>query len=196
MIFQRFSDLAVIILMITTFTILLNENWRRNLFALSIQYFAMFWLTAIALPLGLAVVKLIVGWMVIAIIGASQSPNAFQDSGLASRSGLIFRILTAGLVWLVVYSIVPAVQRIIPTISQITLGALVLAAMGILQMGITTRPLRVIIGLLTTLSGFELVYAAVEPSSLGLGSLAVINLGLAMSAAYSLINPSRSEQTQ
>ncbi|NPV57820.1 MAG: hypothetical protein HPY76_14285 [Anaerolineae bacterium] len=195
MIFQRFSDLAVILLMITTMTILTNGNWRRNLFAFALQYFAMFWLVAIALPLGLAAVKLIVGWMVIAVIGASQSEDAFEDDGLSSRSGLVFRILAAAMVGLVVYSIVPAVNERFPTYPQVILGSLVLVAMGILQMGVTNKPLRVIVGLMTVLSGFEVIYASVEPSILVAGLLAVINIGLAMTGVYGLLNPVPPEQT-
>lgn len=39
-------------------------------------------------------------------------------------------------------------------------------------------------GLLTTISGFELMYAAVENSVLVAGLLAVVTLGLALVGAY------------
>jgi hypothetical protein len=57
---------------------------------------------------------------------------------------------------------------------------------GLLHLGMTTRPFRVIIGLLTVLAGFEILYAAVESSVLVAGLLAAINLGLALLGSYFL----------
>ena len=51
-----------------------------------------------------------------------------------------------------------------------------------------------LIGLLTTLSGFELIYAAVENSVLVTGLLAVVTLGLALVGAYLLETLSRTEE--
>jgi len=42
----------------------------------------------------------------------------------------------------------------------------------------------VIVGLLTVLAGFEIMYAAVESSALVTALLAVVNLGLALAGAY------------
>jgi len=61
--------------------------------------------------------------------------------------------------------------------------------MGLLQLSLTTNPFRIIIGLLTSLSGFELIYAAIETSTLVTGLLAGVNLGLALVGAYLLIAP-------
>jgi hypothetical protein len=49
--------------------------------------------------------------------------------------------------------------------------------------------MRVIVGLLTVLSGFEIIYAAIESSVLVTGLLAGVNLGLALVGAYLLISP-------
>jgi hypothetical protein len=49
--------------------------------------------------------------------------------------------------------------------------------------------LRVTIGLLTALSGFEIIYAAIETSTLVTGLLAGVNLGLALAGAYLIIAP-------
>jgi hypothetical protein len=66
--------------------------------------------------------------------------------------------------------------------------------MGLLQLGMTTHPLRVVLGLLTLLSGFEILYAAVEVSVLVTGLLALINLGMALVGSY-LVNVESMEQT-
>ncbi len=59
--------------------------------------------------------------------------------------------------------------------------------MGLLHLGITSRVLRVTIGLMTILSGFEILYSAVEGSVLVAALLAIINLGLALVGSYLLI---------
>ena len=66
--------------------------------------------------------------------------------------------------------------------------------MGLLQLGTTTQILRVILGLLTTLSGFEILYAAMEGSILVAALLVVINLGLGLVGAY-LLTVSSEEKT-
>jgi hypothetical protein len=65
-------------------------------------------------------------------------------------------------------------------------GGLILICVGLLHLGMTTRPMRVIIGLLTVLSGFEVLYAAVETSLLVAGLQALTTLGLALVGAYLL----------
>jgi uncharacterized membrane protein len=69
----------------------------------------------------------------------------------------------------------------------VTSGSLLLIGMGLLHLGITSYVLRVVIGLMTVLSGFEILYSAVEGSILVAALLAVINLGLALVGAYLLI---------
>jgi len=64
-----------------------------------------------------------------------------------------------------------------------------LIGIGLLQLSLSSHLLRVIIGLLTILSGFEIIYAAVETSALVTGLLAGVNLGLALVGAYLLIAP-------
>ena len=69
----------------------------------------------------------------------------------------------------------------------VTTGSLLLIGMGLLHLGVTDHILRVIIGLMTVLAGFEILYATVEGSILVAALLAVINLGLALAGSYLLI---------
>ena len=50
-----------------------------------------------------------------------------------------------------------------------------------------------ILALLTVLSGFEVIYAGVESSTLVAGLLAGINLGLALVGSYLLVAPTMEE---
>ena len=71
---------------------------------------------------------------------------------------------------------------------------MILLGMGLLQLGMSDQPLRIIVGLLTLLSGFEVLYAAIENSVLVAGLLAVVTLGIASVGAYLIVVPTMEEQ--
>lgn len=186
MILDRLSLLAVVILVISTLFLLLSQNWRWNIIALAVQYLAVFTLVSLVWPLGLAAVKLVAGWMAGAVLGASQPAPELVEDAHAGGSAFIFRFLVAILVWILVYTLTPAVVALVPLPPTLVTGSMLLIGMGLINLGMTTRPLRVLLGLLTVLSGFELLYAAVENSVLVTGLLAVVTLGLALVGAYLL----------
>jgi hypothetical protein len=79
------------------------------------------------------------------------------------------------------------VENIIPGIGlPVISGSLILMGLGLLHLGMTAQPFRVILGLLTVLSGFEALYAALESSVLVAAMLSVVNLGLALVGTYLL----------
>ncbi len=78
------------------------------------------------------------------------------------RSFLLFMI---GMAALFAVAAAPLIESTLPGIGiPVSIGGILLIVMGLLQLGITTQGLRVILGLLTTLSGFEILYAAMEGS--------------------------------
>jgi len=190
---ERLAIVPVLLMMVSSLLVLISQNWRRVILAMAIQYVGVFWLIALSWPVELAVIKLVVGWVAGAMLGASP-PADFLDEQFSSLSGWIFRILAAVLVWILVYTASPLLANWIPTKPTILWGGLILIAMGLLQLGMTTHPLRVVLGLLTLLSGFEILYAAVEVSVLVTGLLALINLGMALVGSY-LVNVESMEQS-
>ena len=157
--------------------------------SLALQYLSVFWLVSLVWSLPMSTVKLVVGWMVTAIIGASQPGEDYVEDKFPGNAGVIIRLLSVVMVALVVASLVPFLGSIIQT-GMVTLwGGLILIGMGLLQLGMTTRVSRIILGLFTLLAGFEILYAVVERSVLVAGLLAVINLGLAMVGSYLLAIP-------
>ncbi len=183
---QAISLAAVIMLVMSTLFLLLSQNWRWSIIALAVQYLAMFALVVQVWPLGLSAVKLVAGWMAGAVLGASQPVAELVEDPQTPRSALVFRLLVALLVWILAYTMTPVIVALVPLPNALVTGAILLIGMGLVHLGMTTRPLRVLTGLLTTLSGFELIYAAVENSVLVAGLLAVVTLGLALVGAYLL----------
>ncbi len=186
MILDRLSMLAVIVLVMSSLFLLLSQNWRWSIVALAVQYLAVFALVIQVWPFGLAAVKLVAGWMAGAVLGASQPAAELVEDPQSSGSAFTFRFLVAVLVWILAFTTTPVIVALVPLPSSLVMGAIILIGMGLVHLGMTTRPLRVLLGLLTTLSGFELIYAAVENSVLVAGLLAVVTLGLALVGAYLL----------
>ncbi len=186
MILERLSMLAVVALVISTLLLLLSQNWRWSIIALAVQYLAVFVLVSQVWPLGLSAVKLVAGWMAGAVLGASQPAPELVEDPHSSGPSVIFRFLMAILVWILAFVVTPGFVALISLPPALVTGVILLIGMGLVQLGMTTRPLRVLLGLLTTLSGFELIYAAVENSIMVAGLLAVVTLGLALVGAYLL----------
>ncbi len=183
------SWIAVAITLISSTSILIARNWRISLVWLAAQYLAMFILLLSHAPLGTALVKLIAGWVSCAVIGMTRSslPNNPAGQGIWPRARL-FRLFAAGAVGVIVVGIAPSVNHIMADVgAAVVSGALLLAGIGLLHLGMTSRILRVAQGLLTTLAGFEILYAAVEGSALITAALAAITLGIALVGAYLMI---------
>lgn len=181
---------AVLLLLASSLALLLVRDWRRSLAILAVQYLGVFLLTQLHWSLSMAAVKLVTGWMVATILGITRSalePEFAATPGRSLPEGNLFRIFATALLVLVALSATPAVVRLLPGIGLAEVaGSLILMMIGLLHLGLTIHPLRVVIGLLTVLAGFEILYAAVETSTLVAALLAVINLGLALVGAYLL----------
>ena len=163
-----------------------SRRWMTGLLAL--QYVGVFLLVGVSWPLELAVVKLVAGWMAAAVLFLTYQnlPATGSKQRLTARGpGYLFIGFAALLIGLSMYSLLPIATRwfLGATFQQILAG-LVLLGLGFLQLSLSREKLRIIIGLLTTLSGFEILYATLEASVLMTGLLAILNIGLAFLGAY------------
>jgi len=188
---------SVILITVTTVGILLARDWRWLIIFLSAQYFGMMILTLQHWPLGMASVKVVAGWMSAAILGMTQSglPGAQKrERQNTLPQGRLFRVFASFIVIIVVATVTPRIDVIMADAGiAVTAGSLLLIGMGLLHLGITNQILRVTIGLMTTLAGFEILYAAVEGSILVAALLAVINLGLALAGSYLMLAANNEE---
>jgi hypothetical protein len=150
----------------------------------------------------MALIKLITGLIATAVIGielagmpVDQSTSAENQGKPLVFSGVLFRILLAIVIGMAIYSVAPEFAKWILNASyhQI-LGSLLLTGMGILILGITNRPFRVLVGLLTFLSGFEILFATLETSSIVAGFFALTSLGISLLGAYFIGSPEITEE--
>lgn len=182
---------AVLIILVASSGLLIGGNQRWSLGLLALQYLGSFWLVTRHWPLGMAAVKLVTGWMAIAALAMTllALPHKDQTEEQFLPQGISFRIFASGVIALVVLAASPRIEAAMPGLGlPVIAGSLLPIGMGLLLLGLTSDIFRIILGLLTLLTGFETLYAAVEGSVLVAGLLAVVDLGLALVGAYLISN--------
>lgn len=171
--------LPVLLAGLSSLILFLNKKWRWNILAMAAIYVSVFWMVLQVWPIGLAVVKLIAGWMAGAILGSAVK----EDSGLLVDDKKVeqrFKFVIVLIIWIFSFSIMQSIKIRLPIPDTLIWGGVLLIIMGILQIGMSIRPVRIIFGLLTAFSGFEVLYAGVEQSVLVAGFLVIITLGIAL----------------
>ena len=192
---SEFVWIAVALVLCTSAGMLLSRDWRIELGLLGLQYAGAFWLTNQHWPVNMAAIKLVTGWMCITVLGMTHL-NIKEDEKDEKYwpQGWLFRLFAAGVVIVLIGAASPRVENIIPGIGlPVISGSLILIGLGVLHLGMTAKPFRVILGLLTVLSGFEVLFAALESSILVAAMLSTLNLGLALVGAYLLTTPEEEE---
>ncbi len=176
---------ALGLVVLTSIGLLISRDWRWRVGFLATQYLSAFWMIQTHWPISTAASKLVTGWMACAALGIAQLNSIRKDERESSGShGRLFHLITACMVLAVTFAVSGNLAVWLGLPLPIAWGSLVIIGIGLLQLGITTDPFRVVIGLLSFFSGYEILYTAVESSSLVTALLAVVNLGLALAGAY------------
>jgi len=205
--------IAVLMVTITSVGLLITTDWRISAALLAIQYIGVFILVRMEWSLAMAAVKLVAGWISCTVLGmallslpqfrlrtekqhAARLENGETNPPIRTRLplGRPFILLTAILILLTTFTLAGLAQNWFGgTPFPVLLGGFILIGMGLLQLGFSERQFPVILGLLTTLSGFEILYASIDSSALVAGLLAAANLGLALIGAYLIVSPTMGE---
>jgi hypothetical protein len=192
---QDFAAIAVVLALTTgALTIILNDR-RWMLLALAGMYVALTWMAAIAIPLEIAIVKLVAGMMVCAILALSvvhAGPEAQGLIGGGLPSGMVFRVIAVLLVVATAWGLSERGWVSLPQSMNraAILGSMVLLSLGLLHLGVSEDPFRVGLGLITALAGFEILYAAIEPSLAMLALLAAVHIGISIIVSYLVVEVS------
>jgi hypothetical protein len=202
---------AAILVTLTSFSLLVIKNRRLSIVLLAVQYIGVFLLVIQTWSIQMGITKLIAGWMACAVLGlAVFGKTESGESNLETEQKIIeiprnpktlysemnslFYFIAGVLFCLVVLSQFVALSKRFGDIGYgQAWGLLILIGMGLLILSFSARPYKSIIGLITTLSGFEILYATLDSSILTTGLLALISLGLAITGAYLVIAPTMKE---
>lgn len=186
---ESITWLMLVIAIITATGLLFSRDWRWSLGLLATQYVCVFWMVQTHWPISMAATKLVTGWMASAVLGIAQlSAGSNRQTGQSWLQGRLFQFFAAGMVLVATFALALRVVDWLNVSLPIAWGGLLMIVFGLLHLGITSDPFQVIIGLLTLMAGFEILYAFVENSALVTASIAVIDLGLALAGAYFLNN--------
>lgn len=185
------STIALILIIISAISSTVLRNWKITLIALGLMYLSMTILIMISLPISIAIIKLLVGWMCCTVLTITCISVQYQES-LPEKSlfsSLIFRVLAVAMVGTLVLILIPIIQSLLTiNVSPYSIGAsIILILFGLIQVAMTSEPFFTITGLLTLFLGFDAFYSIVEVSSLLTGLLAVVNLGFVLIGSYFLI---------
>jgi len=187
---------AVAGILITAGLLVVSRGWRLNVIALTLQYFFVVLLLTRLIQPEVAIVKGLIGWMICIVFylterraSALGQSSAVEGTGPSQRwrrwimSARASFCLLAGI--LVLVAAYTAALRIpLPEVStDVTLACYLLAGLGLLLVGLSEAPMQVGLGLLTFLSGFDLFYAALEPSLAVAGLLGAVSFLIALATA-------------
>jgi len=173
-----FSALAAVGLM------LVASDWRMRIAGLASIYLIGFIVIIQIWPVALASVKLISGWMGIALLSTSMLNSMNQANSHRFTSEIVFRFLMAVLIWIVVAAIAPSINEWLPIpYTNLYIGVSLMGS-GLLFMSLTDDFIEIVLGLLTILAGFDIIYSSLEGSALVTGIYAFIIILICLLSGY------------
>jgi hypothetical protein len=173
-----FSTLAAIGLMLAA------ADWRMRVGGLGSLFLIEFIVILQIWPLALASVKVISGWMGIALLSTSMINTEREINHRRITAEIIFRFLFAFLIWIVILTVAPSINAWIPIPYTNLYIGLSLMGSGLFFLGLTDDFFEIILGLLTILVGFDIIYSSLEGSALVTGIYASIIILICLLSGY------------
>ena len=174
--------IPLVLVAVTAFALIVVERPGLQIAILAVQYAAVAWLSSLALPSQVAAVKVVAGMITCGVLALTVAGTHAEDE---KGSGREFRVIAAILILGAAIGLGRTNWMRVPDIQpEAIMAAAILMSMGLLQLGLFRDPLRVCIGLITLLNGFEIAYAVIEPSLAVLALLASVHIGLAMVVSH------------
>jgi hypothetical protein len=192
---------AVLLIVLTAAILLFLRDWRWSLALLAVQYLVAGLLFAWVLEPNMAGLKLItglfaclllfltggqVGWGAFSVEikdGLAQSGRPVTIGPITLPADMLLRPALALIVGAVALLFLPRSEdAVLP--GTLAVGAYALVALGLITLGVHLRPYKAGIGLLTFLTGFDLLYSALAFSNTLLIFFAAAHLSTALAISY------------
>ncbi len=196
---------AVIGVFISATLLVVSRDWRLNLLGLAGKYTFVALLMTQVMRLEVVALKGLIGWLICLLfyLTEQQSKSLTRASGETAdlslqawsaarietwrRKGVsaqgLFGLMAVLMVAVVAYAAASSLP--LPEApADISLVSYLLAGLGILLLGLSQDPLRVGIGMLMFLSGFDLFYTTLEQSLVVTGFLGALSFVIALVTAY------------
>jgi len=174
--------------------LVLLQARRIGFGALLVQYGCSALLLTAVMPLRVVLIKVAVGVLTTAILyltDVATADKSFRQQEDGAAVGVRFRFIAYVIVIIASYGVYASrwIQIPVPE-DPLLLGAIFLIASGLFQIGIFQSSYAIGIGMITFVTGFEVVYTALEPSLAMVALLAAVHLGLALVISYLELIPS------
>jgi hypothetical protein len=189
----RLNTPALAGLILSASALVLVNDWRLSFAALAGQYALSALLLAQIVVVQVALVKALVGLLVVGIfvitgreanfgrLARSAPPHARFEFATNFPFRLLALVMGVVVAWYA--ALQPGLApRNIPL--AVTLASYALMVLGLLNLGLTEEPMNAGVGLLTTLIGFEMLYAVFEQSLAVAALLAAVEFGVALAVSY------------
>ncbi len=164
--------------------VLVASDWRMRIAGLASIYLVGFIVILQIWPVALASIKLVSGWMGIALLSNSMLDSINQKTEQRFLSETIFRFLMAVLIWIVIAAIAPSINEWLPIPYTNLYIGLSLMGSGLLFMSLTDDFFEITLGLLSILAGFDIIYSSLEGSALVTGIYAFIIILICLLSGY------------
>lgn len=197
---------ALINLVIAAVALVLFTDWRLRLAALAVQYAASALLLSQAVITEVALVRALVGGLIVAMLFMTARQYNFGQPTLAQLpepveseaeaivprrlevpTGLPFRLMATLLFVIAAVYLAGQPITLLPgllVLPSLHTASYLLMALGLLNLGLSEDPMRAGTGLLSFMLGFGLFYAEVEPSLAVIALLAAAEFGVALAVGY------------
>jgi hypothetical protein len=178
------NTLLITISILATGAIILVEDWRYRLALVAIIELIGFILIVQIWPIALASVKLISGWMGIALLATTFS---FSSSGIAPLSPIssrVFRLMLVTFGWLLVLVSAERFNEWLPISYTNLFIGMVFFISGMIYLALRMNSIDTVLGLLIFFEGFDVIYSSLEGSALITGIFGIIIISICLTGSY------------
>lgn len=193
---------ALVSLAVAAGLLVVVTDWRLSYVALLVVYAGVAILMAPLVLLEVIAVKLLVGLLVTGILavtgaqlrfgrapaaGAAAGPETRPQPSFQTPTNFPFRLVSAAMALAAAWYVAAQPRFVLPGLESapaVNSAAILLMALGLLNLGLTEEPMNAGMGLLVVVLGFELFYAAVEPSLAVTALLAGVEFAIALAVSY------------
>lgn len=174
----------IIISVVVSGVILMLSNWRWRMACLAVVQLIGFILIVQIWPIALASVKLISGWMGVALMSATMASSNNEGQVEYHTSAKVFKLMLAAFSWVVIAASVDQLNAWLPiSFTNLFIG-LVFFFCGIFYLSLISEINGIAVGLLIFLTGFDIIYSSLEGSALVTGIYGLIVILISLVSSY------------
>ena len=178
------NSLFIIISIVVSGVILVFPDWRWKMIGLAVVQLIGFILIVQIWPIALASVKLISGWMGVAVMSATIASSGDEVKGETQTSAKVFKLMVAAFSWVVIAASVDKLNSWLPISYTNLFVGLVFFFCGIFYISLAYEINGISIGLLIFLAGFDIIYSSLEGSALVTGIYGLIVILISLISSY------------